>query len=128
MKITSYLPMFILPLLLSACMLAGGKSPDGSEWKVGTLGTDADDFNVNPEGLHVIKLNQSRGLKIVADTVNKMWANYLIAEGLMYVADKYYTLEGAKVSAATTVQLEELRNAKSAADAAAALKVLQAAP
>lgn len=114
---------------VTSCMVASGTDPStGAKWAIGMAGTDADDLNVTPAGLHGKKINQSKGLKIVSDTIKKMWDAYLLAKGLEFLAGQYYTLEGAKVNQTTTLELEKLRNAKSIADAEAQLKLLQAVP
>lgn len=90
----------------------------------GAVGTDADEVET-PEGLRIVKMNNSVAFKETAKLVDKMWKAYLTLQGFKFVAGKYYDHQGKVVDGETTVKLEELRNAKSEADAAAALEQLK---
>ena len=116
------LPLWYIPYvcLLSSCVVAGGEG-----WYGASVGTDATRMKWNRDGFEAEGMNQSKGLQLVADTVKEMWQNYLLAEGLKYLAGKYYDHQGALVDADTTLKLEELRNAASAAEAEHALEVLK---
>ncbi len=111
----------LLPSVFTSC--ATGK---GDGWQFTSVATDYGALDVTREGFHAVKMNQTKGFKVAADLVQKSFSNYLMAAGLKYVAGKYYDAKGAEVDAAKTVDLEKLRNAKSEADAAAALKTLEA--
>jgi hypothetical protein len=101
----------VLLVFFTGCIVAGGKDPSGATWAIGMAGTDADELDVTTAGLHGKKINQSKGMKIVADTVKKMWDAYLLLKGVEFITGQYYTLEGAKVNQTTTLELEKLRNA-----------------
>lgn len=111
-----------IPVILASCVNYG----DGTT-HFNAIGMDAKRIEL-PGKLIIEDANMSGSFKAVLSSIEKMWRNYLMLEGLKYMADQYYTLEGAKVSAASTARLEELRNAKSAADAAAALEQLKLHP
>ncbi len=111
----------LLPSVLISC--ATGK---GDGWQFTSVATDYGKLDVTREGFHAVKMNQTKGFKIGADLVQKSFSNYLTAWGIKFVAGKYYDAKGAELDAAKTVDLEKLRNAKSEADAAAALKTLEA--
>lgn len=120
--------MSLMMFALTACVLYSGTDPNGAKSVLASVGTDAATIDALPSGLHAVGFNQSKGLQIVGDTVAKMWNAYLIKEGLIFSLGKYYTQQGKVVDSATTIKLEELRNAKSAADAAAHLKELELLP
>ena len=116
-----------LALLLLACLpFTACTSVKGPGWSYASLGADTEGINVSAAGFSAVKINQSAALGQVTDTIKGMWTNYLMAEGLKYLAGKYYDQEGTVISSAETVKLEELKNAKSAADASAALETLKA--
>lgn len=122
MKPVLFLLLLALMPCLPSCMVV---TPS----MVATLGTDADEMEwEGGQGakFKVKKLNQSTAFGKTADTIKGMFANYLMAEGLKFVAGKYYDFKGSELSTAESVKLEELRNAKSVNDANAALKVLKA--
>lgn len=81
--------------------------------------------NQNATGFSFASNNNSAAFVKLMDTIEKMWQNYLVAEGLKFALGKYYTHEGKVVDAATTVKLEELRNAASVAEAEHALEALK---
>lgn len=111
---------FLLPIVLSACVAA-----KGTGWYFGAIGTDADDLNVSAAGFHVKQINNSKALGVTLDAVQKMWRNYLITEGLKFIAGRYFDHQGRVVDADKTIKLEELHNAQSEAEAAAKLKELE---
>ncbi len=96
--------MFFSAFLLPACTVASG--PWG---KYSALGGNAK--GITKDG--IAEVNNSLAFGKVTETVRGMWTNYLMAEGIKYLADKYYGVQGAEISAAETVKLEELKNAKS---------------
>jgi len=97
----------------------------GPGWSYSSLGADVSGLNVSADGIRADELRQSVALGKVTDTVRGMWTNYLMAEGVRFLAGKYYGLKGDELNAQTSVQLENLRNAKSAADANTALETLK---
>lgn len=119
MKLSSlwYIPFVCV---LNSCIVAGG---DG--WYGASVGTDAKRIKWNRDGFEAEEMNQSKGLQTVADTVKQMWQSYLMLKGFEFLTGKYYTHEGKLVDSATTIKLEELRNAASVAEAENALKVLK---
>lgn len=123
MKKPSLLLVLLSMLFLVACGHYSGDATTG-KYSGTFVGTDVTGLNHTANGFSLAGMNQTKGLKLVADTVNKMWSNYLIAKGLEYVSGKYYDRQNNIVSTDKTIQLEKLRNAKSVADAEAAQKVL----
>jgi len=116
--------LVLLPMLFQvACGHYSGNATTG-KFSGTFLGTNLQEVNHTAAGFAAAGMNQTEGLKIAADTVNKMWSNYLIAKGLEYVSGKYYDHKNNLVSTDKTIQLEKLKNAKSVADAEAAQKVL----
>lgn len=115
--------LVMVPVSLTSCMTASGT---GSSWTITAVATDIDDLDITPAGMKGT-IKQSESFRAVLTEVRKMWQGYLIAEGLKYVAGKYYDNQAAEVSSTQTVKLEELRNAKSAADAKAALEAAKQA-
>lgn len=59
---------------------------------------------------------------------SKAFRNYMLLKGFEFAAGKYYDNKGAELDSATTLDLERLRNAKSAQDQAHALDILKATP
>lgn len=114
--------LLLLPFLLVSCMTAKGT---GTEWTITAVGTDITGLDIKPTGMTATKIDNSAALKAVLAQVSKMWTNYLMAEGLKFLAGKYYDHAGLEVSSAQTVQLEELRNAKSLAEGNLALETLK---
>lgn len=113
--------MFLTGLALASCIVATGTAPDGSKYAMGSVGTDAETLDVLSSGFHAKGFNQSRGLKIVATAVERMWKAYLMEQGLEFLAGQYYSLQGAKVASAKAIEIEKLHNAASAAEAQAQL-------
>lgn len=111
---------FLLPIVLSACVAA-----KGTGWYFGAVGTDAEDLNVSAGGFQVKRMDNSKALGVTLEAVQKMWRNYLLAEGLKFVAGRYFDHQGRVVDADKAVKLEELHNAQSEAAAAAKLKELE---
>ncbi len=123
----------ILPALLTgeflvSCVGFYAKDGNGGSTTFIAAGTDAESIDAMSTGFHAKNFNQSKGLKIVGDTVLKIWRAYLLEKGLEFLSGQYYTHQGKVVDSATTVKLEELRNAKSVADAEAQLEILKATP
>ena len=111
---------FLLPIVLSACVAA-----KGTGWYLGAVGTDAEDLNVSAAGFHVKRMDNSKALGVTLEAVQKMWRNYLLTEGLKFIAGRYFDHQGRIVDADKTIKLEELHNAQSEAEAAAKLKELE---
>jgi len=111
-------------IFLSGCMTASGNKQSG-DWRMAALGTDAAEFNVGPGGMDISGLNQSASLAKVADIIKGMWSNTLTGMAVKYSVGKYYDAKGAELDAAKSVDLEQLRNAKSVTDATAAQKALE---
>ena len=97
----------------------------GPGWSYSSLGADVSGLNVSAKGIRAEELRQSVAMGKVTDTMRGMWTNYLMAEGVKFLAGKYYDMKGGEMNAQTSVQLENLRNAKSAADANTALETLK---
>lgn len=112
--------IFLLPVVLSACVAA-----KGTGWYLGAVGTDAEDLNVSAAGFHVKRMNNSKALGTTLEAAQKMWRNYLIAEGLKFIAGRYFDHLGQEVAADKVIKLEELHNAQSEAEAVAKLQELE---
>jgi len=112
--------IFLLPVVLSACVAA-----KGTGWYFGAVGTDAEDLNVSAAAFRVKQMNNSKALGVALEAVQKMWRNYLLSEGLKFIAGRYFDHQGRIVDANKTIKLEELHNAQSEAEAAAKLKELE---
>lgn len=69
--------------------------------------------------------NAADSLKSAVAAAKSAWSAYLTANGLKYVMGKYYNQQGKVTDAGTTVELEKLRNAKSATEGENALKALE---
>jgi hypothetical protein len=122
MLLTVGLLCSVLASSLSSCVVAHGS---GTSWTYAGLGADADGLAINAGGMTVKKLNTSPAFIEVTKLVSKMWNAYLVQQGLQYIGGKYYDHQNAVVSSNQTVKLEELRNAKSIADANAKLEELK---
>ena len=112
-------------LLLCLVCLTGCVSASGTGWKITSVATDSSRLVISAKGLDVRDLNQSKAFTGILTEARKAWSSYLLSVGMRYVAGKYYDHQGRLTDAATTTQLESLRNAKSAADSAAALDQLK---
>ena len=112
---------FILPFVLSSCVAASGTG-----WSLTALGTDAQGLNVSAAGFQVAQLDNSEALGTTLEAAQKMWRNYLIAEGLKFIAGRYFDHLGQEVAADKAIKLEELHQAQSEAQAAAKLQELGA--
>lgn len=88
------------------------------------IGLDADEIALK-SGAKLKKVNTSIAFTASAETVRKMFANYLTAQGLRFLGGKYYDHQGQIVSADQTVKLEELRNARTLAEGERALKAME---
>ena len=97
----------------------------GNGWQFTTVGTDTKGFSLTADGMQFDDMNQSIAFKETTKLVNLMWKSYIMGKLLQYVSGKYYDHQGKIVNQETTVKLENLRNAKSAADAKAALETLK---
>lgn len=106
---------------LTSCVAYRG----GAEPVFVALGTDAEDVTVEPQRLQMKGMNNSRALDRAAQAVERTWRNWLLYKGLVFLSGRYFDHAGQQVDSATTVKLEELRNAASEAQAAAKLKELQ---
>jgi hypothetical protein len=124
--VKALLHLWYIPFICSS--LASCVVSYGPDWGVASVGTDAQEMTANRDGFRVVGLNQSKGLQTVADTIKDMWQNYLLLKGFEFITGKYYTHEGKVVDAATTVKLEELRNARTLAEGEQALQALQLMP
>ena len=112
---------FVLPFVLSSCVAASGTG-----WSLTALGTDAQGLNVSAAGFQVMQIDNSEALGTTLEAAQKMWRNYLIAEGLKFIAGHYFDHLGQEVAAEKTIKLEELHQAQSEAEAAAKLQELEA--
>ena len=97
----------------------------GNGWSYMTVGTDVKMLNISSEGMSSDEINQSTSFKETTKLVNLMWRSYIVGKLIQYVSGKYYDYQNKIVNQETTVKLEQLRNAKSAQEAQAALKTLQ---
>jgi len=97
-----------LLVVLSSCTIA--KHPTAGFY--GSVGGDTNDLNMDATGISMSSNNNSSAFKDTLKQIKTMWSNYLIAKGLEYVSGLYYNHQGKVVDAATTTQLETLRNAK----------------
>ena len=97
----------------------------GNGWQFTTVGTDTKGFSVTADGMQFDDMNQSIAFKETTKLVNLMWRSYIMGKLMEYVSGKYYDHQGKIVNQEATVKLENLRNAKSAADAKAALETLK---
>ena len=114
-----YLILLLLPL--AACTHI--THPTAGEYT--SVGGDTAKFRADAAGFSFDSNNNSLSFKAVLSTIDKMWRNFLVAEGLKWVAGRYYDHQGAIVAGDKAIKLEELRNAKSVADAEAALATLK---
>jgi len=69
--------------------------------------------------------DNSQSFREVVVLVQRMWRGYLIANVIKYINGEYFDYKGDKLDSDQVIQLEELRNAKSIADAEAAQKALE---
>jgi len=113
----------LIALLMCSLSVSCVAFKDGPTY-LGIVGGDASLIEI-PNKLTIKDLNTSIAFSSTVKAVKDMWSNYLISEGLKYVAGQYYNHEGQVLKASTSVKLEELKNAKSAADAAAKLEELK---
>lgn len=115
----------LAPLSLSCLMVSCTIVTHPTAGNYRSLGGDVDGYTQDSNGFSFARNNNSTAFMKTTEVVGEMFRNYLLARGLEFVAGKYYGLEGTKVGSAETVKLEELRNAKSAADAAARIEELK---
>ncbi len=123
------LPCFVLPVACTQTVATHGQSAlkmtnFASRQKAGKV-------HIGGEGGILIE-NWDDDSTVVASIflkeAAKAWRSYLILKGIEYIGDKYYLNKTQELNAQSTMNLEKLRNAKSAADQAHALEVLKAAP
>lgn len=131
--VVAVLSSLSLLLLVFFCFLVVGCSHD--TFTDGTARASMTNFGSNKKAARIQvggiliegwEDNATPALQSVLATVEKAWKGYLVNAGLKFVAGKYYDQQGKVLAADQTAKLEKLRNAKSAADADNALKVLQA--
>ena len=121
MKVKILAILLLLPCATS-CFTATGNTEG---WAITALGTDLTGLDIAQVGMKADRIDNSTSLKMVTAEVRRMWTNYLIFAGIKYIADQYYSLEGAKVDSATSIKLDELKNANSVDMANIKLQELQ---
>jgi hypothetical protein len=95
-------------LLLTSCTIA--RHPTAGLYA--SMGGDTKGLKMDASGISMDSNDNSSAFKDVMKQIKSMWTNYLMAKGLEYVSGLYYNHQGKVVGDATTVKLEELRNAK----------------
>lgn len=103
----------LLCSMMWACVLSSCVAYKDGDRYFGAVGTDAKKVKVNSEGLEIEEMNNSIAFKETSKLVQKIWNSYLTLAGLKFVSGLYYNHQGKIVDQATTVKLEELRNANS---------------
>ncbi len=119
-----YLPLTLFPFIVinSACTNVSG---DGTSWSGTFVGTDLKDVDLGPNGFKAKEMNQSLTYAATIKAAKSAWTNYILAEGLKWVGNRYFDKQNLEISGKQAIELEKLRNAKSAADSAAALEELK---
>lgn len=90
-----------------------------------SLGGDTTLMKSDAGGFSFASNQNSAAFRDVLKQVRLSWQSYLVAEGLKFLSGRYYDHEGKVVDSATTVKLEELRNAQSLAEGNQALEALK---
>lgn len=90
-----------------------------------SLGGDTVKMKADAAGYSFDSNSNSAAFRDVIKQVRLSWQSYLVAEGLKFLSGKYYDHEGKIVDSATTVKLEELRNAQTLAEGEQALQALK---
>jgi hypothetical protein len=97
----------VLMTCMSSCIVYRG----GDRPLLAAAGMNADEITL-PGGATFKGINTADAFRDVVKQVRNMWQSYLVAEGLKFVSGLYYSHQGTIVNQATTVRLEELRNAR----------------
>ena len=90
-----------------------------------SLGGDTTKMKADSAGYSFDSNSNSAAFRDVIKQIRLSWQSYLVAEGLKFLSGKYYDHEGKIVDSATTVKLEELRNAQTLAEGEQALQALK---
>lgn len=123
------LPCFVLPVACTQTNITHGKSTVA--FKNFASRTKAEKIRVGgDEGIAIDGWDDdaTQVAALFLKEVSRAWRNYMILKGIEYIGDKYYMNKTQELNAQSTVNLEKLRNAKSAQDQAHALEVLKATP
>lgn len=122
MKALKYIPFF----LITACSQT--RISDGTaSIKLNNLGSHTRIAELRAGNIHVIGFDDNAAESFSGFVVQarKAWNSYLLAAGIKYIAGKYYDNQNAELGAGKAVELEKLRNAKSAAESAASIEKLK---
>jgi glutamine cyclotransferase len=96
------------------------------------LGTDFREVELTDSQFKAAEVTNSTAFVDVTKRLKQAFDAYLLYQGLTFLGGKYYDKVGAEISSAETIRLNELSNAKSAAEAAEKTKqlgmMLEAAP
>ena len=118
----------VLALLIPSCVAV--TLPSGA--KMAGLGTDFREVELTDREFKAAEVTNSTAFVDVTKRLKQAFDAYLLYQGLTFLGGKYYDKLGAEISSAETIRLNELSNAKSAAEAAEKTKqlgmMLEAAP
>lgn len=120
--------LFIVGIIALALMCSCTIVKHPTAGTYASLGGDTSKMKADASGFSFDSNSNSAAFRDVLKQVRLSWQAYLVAEGLKFLAGQYYTHEGKIVDSATTVKLEELRNARSLAESNAAIETLKLAP
>lgn len=107
-----------------SCAEFKGNSKTG-DWRARTLLTNVKDLDLSDKGVKASDINQSEAFLGMLDKLEKAFAKYMIYQGLTYSLGQYFNHEGAKLSSAQTIRLNEIRSAETIKEAELNLKELE---
>jgi hypothetical protein len=119
-QLATQLKLALLGCLCVSCVAV--TLPSGA--KMAGLGADFNDVELTPERFASKTVTTSAAFLDVTKRLKQAFDAYLMYQGLTFLGGKYYDKLGAEISSAETIRLNELSNAKSAAEAAEKTKQL----
>ena len=115
----------VLPLAAPGIFLVSCVNAHGPGWSITALGTDAAEIEAAASGFKAKEMNNSNALKDLTTKIASIFKNYLWSHALQFIGGRYFDHAGKIVAKDQAIALEQLRNARSEAEAKAALDQLR---
>jgi len=122
LKTMKIILLILFPCVLTSCTFVRGT---GTNYTLAAVGADLTKVRITATEFQADSVNNSTAFLEVTKRLKQAFDAYLMYQGLTFLGGKYYDKAGAEISSAETIRLQELSNAKSAADAAEKTKQLE---
>jgi hypothetical protein len=120
-EVVVWLAAIALLFQLTSCTSV--KLPSGA--RMDAFGTDLDGVELTNDRFVASSIKNSPAFQEATKRLKQAFDAYLMYQGLVFLGGRFYDKAGAEISSAETIRLQELSNAKSAADAAEKTKQLE---